>query len=147
MFSTNTRVHRYEEHAGLLNLPFVQQLQHAGDKLQLQVQVANLIHEFDRKNSTDSVTRLKVEELLFECSYKFLVNKNFPAHSPQNKLIQELNADPAYHQHLLLCKVNMSLCQINKSVEVDYYKLKINSKPVTMPPNLWKAVYILLERF
>ena len=36
-----------------------------------------------------------------------------------------LNSDPAYHQHLLLCKVNISLCQINKSVEVDYYKVRL----------------------
>jgi hypothetical protein len=115
----------YEEHAGLLNLPFLKRLQRLDDKRQLQVEVANSIHEFDRKNSTDSVTRIKLEELLFEASHKFLVNKNFPVLSKENELIQQLSADPAYQQHLLLCKVNMSLCQINKSVEVDYYKVRL----------------------
>ena len=115
----------FEEHAALLNLPFMQRLQRLDDKRQLQVEVANLIHEFDRKNSTDSVTRIKLEGLLFETSYKFLVNKGFPVLSRENELIQQLNSDPAYHQHLLLCKVNISLCQINKSVEVDYYKVRL----------------------
>eukprot|EP00961_Rhodomonas_salina_P131543 1770446-Rhodomonas_salina.2 len=115
----------YEEHAGLLNLSWMQRLQHLEDTRQLQVEVANSIHEFDRKHSADSVTRIKLEGLLFETSYKFLVNKNFPVHSKENELIQQLNADPAYQQHLLLCKVNMSLCQINKSVEVDYYKVRL----------------------
>jgi hypothetical protein len=115
----------YEEHAALLNLPILQRLQRLDDKRQLQVEVANSIHEFDRKNSTDSVTRIKMEGLLFEASYKFLVNKNFPVHSKENELIQQLNADPAYQQQLLLCKLNMSLCQINKSVEVDYYKVRL----------------------
>ena len=115
----------YEQHAALLNLPFLHRLQRLDDKRQLQVEVANSIHEFDRRNSTDSVTRIKLEGLLFEASYKFLVNKNFPVHSKENELIQQLNADPAYQQHLLLCKVNMSLCQINKSVEVDYYKMRL----------------------
>lgn len=54
-----------------------------GDKRQLQVEVSNMIYEFDRKNSTDSVTRLKVEQLIFEASNKFLVNKNFPVQSKQ----------------------------------------------------------------
>jgi hypothetical protein len=98
------------------------------------VEVANLIHEFDRKNSADSVTRIKLEGLIFEASYKFLVNKNFPVQSRQNELIQQLNADPAYQQHLLLCKVNMSLCQINKSVEVDYYKVRCNGEYRTIIP-------------
>jgi hypothetical protein len=115
----------YEEHAALLNLPILKRLQRLDDKRQLQVEVANSIHEFDRKNSTDSVTRIKMEGLLFEASYKFLVNKNFPVHSKENELVQQLNADPAYQQQLLLCKVNMSLCQINKSVEVDYYKVRL----------------------
>lgn len=124
----------YEDHAELLNLPFMQQLQNHRNKRQLQVEVATLIHEFDRKNSTDSVTRLKLEELIFEASYKFVVNKGFPVYSPQNELIQELSADPAYQQHLLLCKINMSLCQINKSVEVDYYKVRCNGKFQTIIP-------------
>jgi hypothetical protein len=115
----------YEEFSTLLNLPFLQRLQRLDDKRQLQVEVANMIHEFDRKNSTESVTRIKLEGLIFEASYKFLVNKNFPVHSRENELIQQLQSDPAYQQHLLLCKVNMSLCQINKSVEVDYYKVRL----------------------
>ena len=47
-------------------------------------------------------------------------------HSRQFELIRMLNADPAYQEYVLLCKVYMSLCQINKSVEVDYYKLRVN---------------------
>ena len=116
----------YEEHCGLVNLPLMKRLIRVSDKRQLQVEVANMIHEFDRKNTADSVTRIKLEGLIFEASYKFLVNKNFPVQSWQNELIQQLNSDSAYQQHLLMCKVNMSLCQINKSVEVDYYKLRCN---------------------
>ena len=58
----------FEQYSDLLNLPFVQRLHHANDTRQLQVEVANMIHEFDRKNATDASTRMKVEELLFECS-------------------------------------------------------------------------------
>eukprot|EP01043_Picozoa_sp_COSAG02_P023858 COSAG02_NODE_1285_length_13457_cov_11.145606_9_plen_1761_part_00 len=124
----------YEEHARLLNLPFLHRMHNLHNKRQLQVEVATLIHEFDRKNRTDAVTRLKLEELIFEASYKFVVNKGFPAYSQQNELIQELSADPAYQQHLLLCKINMSLCQINKSVEVDYYKVRCNGEFRTIIP-------------
>ena len=124
----------YEEHAHLLNLPFLHRMHNLHNKRQLQVEVATLIHEFDRKNRTDTVTRLKLEELIFEASYKFVVNKGFPVYSPQNELIQELSADPAYQQHLLLCKINMSLCQINKSVEVDYYKVRCNGEFRTIIP-------------
>ena len=63
----------YEEYVEILNLPFLQQMLHLRDKRQLQVAVANQIHEFDRKNSTESITRLKLEELIFEFSYKFMV--------------------------------------------------------------------------
>jgi hypothetical protein len=136
----------YTEHIGLLNLPFLGRLAHLDDTRELQVEVANSIHEFDRKNATDAVTRLKIEELLFECSYKFLVNKGFPVHSQQNALIQQLNSDPAYQSHLLLCKVNMSLCQINKSVEVDYYKAKVNGEFRTIiPQNFSKSTGEYLE--
>ena len=137
----------YEDHAELLNLPFLLRLTNLRNKRQLQVEVANIVHEFDRKNSTDSVSRLKVEELLFESSYKFLVNKGFPARSKQNELIQELNAYPAYQQHLLLCKINMSLCQINKSVEVDYYKVRCNDDFRTIiPQNFSKMTGEYLEQ-
>jgi hypothetical protein len=183
----------YEEYAGLLNLPFLQSLK-SGDKRQLQVEVSNWIHDFDKKNSADSVTRLKVrwvpdfslaarcplpaprcplpaahcslptppgysrcyvccwlphlqvEELLFECSYKFLVNKNFPVQSPQFELIRALNADPAYQQYVLLVKVYMSLCQINKSSEVDYYKVRCNGDyRVIIPSNFSKAISDYLD--
>ena len=71
------------DHASLLNLPFLQSLAPAAgggavrfDARQLQVEVSNWLSEFDRKNSADAVTRAKVEGLIFELSYKFLVNKN-----------------------------------------------------------------------
>ena len=137
----------YEEHGSLLNLPYLKSLQHRNDKLQLQVEVANMIHEYDRKNTSDTVTRIKVEDLLFEVSYKFLVNKDFDLGSKQNELIQQLNADPSYQQHLLLCKCNLSLCQINKSVEVDYYKLKCNGDFRTViPRNFSKSTGEYLEK-
>ena len=67
----------YEQHAGLLNLPFLKSLSRGSlsDKRQLQVEVSNWINDFDKKNTADSVTRLKVEELIFECSYNFMINK------------------------------------------------------------------------
>ena len=71
----------YEEHGALLNLPHMQSLRRLDDKRQLQVEVANAIHEFDRNNGADTVTRAKLEELIFEASYKFLVNKDFPVRS------------------------------------------------------------------
>jgi len=136
----------YEEHYGLVNLPMMMRLIRPNDKRLLQVEVANMIHEFDRKNNADSVTRIKLEGLIFEASYKFLVNKNFPVQSRQNELIQQLNSDPAYQQHLLLCKVNMSLCQINKSVEVDYYKVRCNGEFRTIiPHNFSKSTGDYLE--
>ena len=83
---------------------------------------------------------------MYSPRYKFLVNKNFPTRSKQHELIQQLNADPAYQQHLLLCKVNMSLCQINKSVEVDYYKVRCNGEFRTIiPHNFSKATGDYLE--
>jgi hypothetical protein len=62
----------FEEYVELLNLPFLHDLQHKSDTRELQVEVANKIYEFDRKNTSNSVTRSKVEELIFETSYKFL---------------------------------------------------------------------------
>ena len=64
-----------------------------------------------------------MEQLIFEASYKFILNKKFAVSSKTFELIRQLNADPVYHQYLLLCKIYISLCQINKSVEVDYYKV------------------------
>jgi len=105
----------YEKHAGLLNLPFLYELQHQGDTKELQVEIANKIYDFDRKNTSSAITRLRVQELLYETSYKFLVNKDFPIQSTQFKLIRELNSDPDYQSYVLLVKVYMSLCQINRS--------------------------------
>ena len=62
----------FEKHVGLLNLPFLHDLQHKADTRELQVEVANKIYEFDKKNTSNAVTRSKVEELIFETSYKFL---------------------------------------------------------------------------
>jgi len=117
----------YEKHAGLVNLPWLRSLQRGGDTRELQVTVANLIFDFDKKNRCAAgVSRAKVEELLFETSYNFIVNKALSINSDQFALIQELNADPKYHEYVLLVRVYMSLCQINKSVEVDYYKVRTN---------------------
>ena len=79
------------------------------DTKQLQVEISNLISDFEKKKVAgtsggggggggDSVTRLKVEELIFEVSYKFMVNKNFDVHSNEFELIRELMADPSYNQ-------------------------------------------------
>ena len=113
------------DHASLLNLPFLQSLAPAAgggavrfDARQLQVEVSNWLSEFDRKNSADAVTRAKVEGLIFELSYKFLVNKNLSSRAQMVELLQSLNSDPVYHQYVLLVKVYLSLCQINKSAEV-----------------------------
>lgn len=52
------------------------------------------------------------------------------------ELIQQMNADPVYHKYLLLCKLYISLCQINKSVEVDYYKICCNNEyRIIIPQN------------
>ena len=45
----------YEEHGALLNLPHMQSLRRLDDKRQLQVEVANAIHEFDRNNGADTI--------------------------------------------------------------------------------------------
>ncbi len=159
-----------EEYAALLNLPFLQSLRAASgdgatsargiraggsegrgtggggsggavDKRQLQVEVSNWINEFDKRNQADLVvTRLRVEELLFEASYKFIVNKNFSVHSKTFELIRCLNADPVNQQYVLMCKLYVSLCQINKSVEVDYYKVRCNGDyRIVIPRNFSKA--------
>ena len=39
-----------------------------------------------------------------------------------------LNSDPDYQSYVLLVKIYMSLCNINKSVEVDYYKVKCDGE-------------------
>jgi hypothetical protein len=136
----------YEKYSTLLNLPFLTSLKQGNDKRQLQVEVSNMIHEFDKKNTADSVTRIKMEELIFEASYKFIVNKNFSVRSKEFELIRMLNADPIYHQYMLLCKINISLCQINKSVEVDYYKIKSNGEyRIIIPQNFSKSTSDYLD--
>ena len=128
----------YHEYAACLNLPFLTSLKH-DNKRQLQVEISNLISEFDKSNK-DSVSRLRVEELIFEASCKFMVNKNFSIRSREFELINQLNSDPVYHRYLLLCKIYMSLCQINKSVEVDYYKIRCNNDyQVVIPQNFSKS--------
>jgi hypothetical protein len=65
----------YEEYSSLLNLPFLTSLKHGNDKRQLQVEVSNLIHEFDKKNTADSVTRIKVHHF-----YRLLYATSPPYH-------------------------------------------------------------------
>ena len=135
----------YECHAALLNLPQLR-CQHDADTQELQVEVANLIYNHDRKNNQDSVTRSKVEELLFEASYKFIVNKDFPVNSKQFQLIRMLNTDPDYQSYVLLVKIYMSLCQINRSVEVDYYKVHCDGEyHIIIPRNFSKSTGDYLE--
>ena len=101
------------------------------DTKQLQVEISNLISDFEtkKKDCADSVTRLKVEELIFEVSYKFLVNKNFDIHSNEFELIRELMGDhSAYSQYVLLVKIYVSLCQvwsITQFYSVDFSQSRI----------------------
>lgn len=136
----------FDQYASLLNIPWMKDLQHEADTRELQVEVANLIYDFDRKHNADSITRSKVEELIFEVSYKFLVNKNFDVRSQVFKMISMLNGDPDYQEYVLLVKIYMSLCSINKSVEVDYYKIKVNgSFHIIIPFNFSKKTSEYLE--
>lgn len=136
----------FDQYASLLNIPFMKDLQHEADTKELQVEISNLIYDFDRKHNADSITRSKVEDLIFEVSYKFLVNKNFDIHSNQFKLISMLNADSDYQEYVLLVKIYMSLCSINKSVEVDYYKIKVNGAfHIVIPFNFSKETGEYLE--
>ena len=139
----------YEEYRGVLNLPWLQSLNPGceSDKLQLQVEISQAISDFDTKNMASNVTRTKVEELIFEASYKFIINKNFSVGSKEWKLIQEMNTDPQYHQYLLLVKIYVSLCQINKSVEVDYYKIRCNnSYRIIIPAQFSRSIGEYLEQ-
>ncbi len=53
----------------------------------------------------------------------------------------------AHDRYLLLCKVYMSLCQINKSVEVDYYKVRCNNDyRIIIPESFSKATGDYLEQ-
>ena len=50
-------------------------------------------------------------------------------------------------QYVLLVKIYVSLCQINKSQEVDYYKMKINNKDfrIIIPQKFSKSTCDYLE--
>lgn len=57
-----------------------------------------------------------------------------------------LNGDSDYQEYVLLCKIYMSLCQINKSVEVDYYKIRCNGVfHIVIPQNFSKVTSEYLE--
>ena len=112
-------------YASLLRLPSLPAAGR-GDLRQLQVEVSDSIHERDKKTTQDGVTRLRVEDLLFEVAHKFLVNRRVDASGYANKVIRALQADPEYRDYVLLVKIYVSLCQINKSAEVDSYKLKVD---------------------
>jgi len=129
----------YEQFFGCLNVPILSSLKHGADTRELQVEISNSINEFDKANK-DSVQRIQVEELIFEASYKFIVNKGFSVRSAAFQLINQLNSDPFYHKYLLLCKLYISLCQINQSSEVDYYKIRCNNDfRILIPKNFSKA--------
>ena len=74
------------------------------------------------------------------------MNKNFNVQSNQFRLIRDLNSDPDYQSYVLLVKIYMSLCQINKSVEVDYYKVRCNDEfRIIIPNNFSKETGEYLE--
>ena len=76
----------------------------------------------------------------------YLVNKDLNIQSNQFKLIRELNSDPDYQSYVLLVKIYMSLCQINKSVEVDYYKVRCNDEfRIVIPDNFSRETGEYLE--
>ena len=136
----------FDEFAGLLNIPFMQDLQHEADTRELQVEIANMIYDFDRKHTENKIMRSHVEGLIFEVSYKFLVNKGFHVKDEMFKIISTLNTDSDYQEYVLLVKIYMSLCSINKSVEVDYYKMKVDgSYNIVIPSNYSKKTSVYLE--
>ena len=96
---------------------------------------------------------IAIKQVLLTSSQFFLfqifrkkVNKNFNVQSNQFKLIRELNSDPDYQSYVILVKIYMSLCQINKSVEVDYYKIRCNDEfRIIIPNNFSKETSEYLE--
>ena len=51
------------------------------------------------------------------------------------------------YRYLLLCKIYISLCQINKSTEVDYYKIRCNNEfKIVIPQNFSKTTSDYLEQ-
>ena len=77
-------------YASLLRLPSLPAAGR-GDLRQLQVEVSDSIHERDKKTTQDGVTRLRVEDLLFEVAHKFLVNRRVDARGYANKVIRALH--------------------------------------------------------
>ena len=122
-------------------------------------QLLQLLHRFwiklrrlDVLTSTFTLVSLSFFLLSFFPSFFLLlkqlysVNKNFNVQSKQFKVIRELNSDPDYQSYVLLVKIYMSLCQINKSVEVDYYKVRINDEfRIVIPNNFSKETSAYLE--
>jgi len=128
----------FERYASALRLPSLPAASR-GDTRQLQVEVSDQIHERDKKTSQDGVTRLKVEDLLFECAHKFLVNRRIDQRNRMNTITRALQADPKYRDYVLLVKIYVSLCQINKSAEVDSYKLKVDGAFRIVVPRQFSA--------
>ena len=98
--------------------------------------MSNWLSEFDRKNSADAVTRAKVEGLIFELSYKFLVNKNLSSRAQMVELLQSLNSDPVYHQYVLLVKVYLSLCADQQKCRGATPGRVSNRAPIARPTHL-----------
>ena len=127
-------------------MPFFNYLKHKTDTRELQVEVANRIYKFDRENENGYVARHRVEDLLFETSYKSIVNKHFPVNSRQFKLIHTLNSDPDFQSYVLLVKIYLSLYKINKSSEVYYYKVRCGGEfRIFIPHNYSKATSNYLD--
>ena len=67
----------YDNFHHLVNLEILSnEKSHKIDKRELQILVSNMISEMDKRNK-DAIHRPKIEALIYECSYKFIVNVNF----------------------------------------------------------------------
>jgi hypothetical protein len=136
----------YAEYSQVLNLPKIQSISQNLGIRALQVEISNLINEHDKMNK-DSIQRIKIEELIYEISYKFMINKDFNLQSREFELINQMNSDPAYSKYVVLCKIYISLCQINKSVELDYYKIKCNDDyHIIIPSNFSRKTCDYLDQ-
>ena len=135
----------FAEHAKLLRLPQLPAVAIANAR-QLQVEVSNAIQERDKAHAQDGLTRLKVEELLFETGYKFLVNKHANHRARVYETVRALQADPDYRDYVFLVKIYVSLCQINKSAEVDYYKIRVDgAHRIVVPQTFSRATSDYLD--
>ena len=136
----------FDQYASLLNLGRLQSIAQGLGIRALQVEISNLINEHDKKNK-DSVQRLKIEELIYEVSNKFMINKDFNTQSKEFEVINQMNSDPVYAKYFVLCKIYISLCQINKSVELDYYKIRCNENyHIIIPANFSRQTCDYLDR-